>query len=150
MQLRRNLELTGAQDQTVATRQRSVRDAVATQLTVTDAFLTGSYRRHTLIGPLKRADTSVPAALVELERGLGDLRFEPGDVDHDEPGEARRHLGASEQGAPRGSRPSDQAAQGMEPDGRRAAAIVSPRSARLVRLRHLDVLGRPPQAKRLG
>ena len=54
-QLRRNLELTGLEESTVARRQQGVRDAVAAQLTVVDSFLTGSYRRQTLIGPLKDA-----------------------------------------------------------------------------------------------
>lgn len=70
-QLRRNLELTGLQEQTVATRQRNVREAVAAQLKVTDAFPTGSYRRHTLIGPLRRADVDVMAVLDRSYRARG-------------------------------------------------------------------------------
>ena len=68
-ELRRNLELTGLQEKTVATRQSNVRDAVARQLTVVDDFLTGSYRRHTLIVPLKKADVDV---VVVLDRGYKD------------------------------------------------------------------------------
>ncbi len=79
-ELRRNLELTGLQEKTVATRQTNVRDVVADQLTVVGDFLTGSYRRHTLIGPLKRADVDIvvildrrykdrgPRAVLELVR----------------------------------------------------------------------------------
>jgi hypothetical protein len=61
--LRRNLELTGLQERTVATRQHNVRHAVADQLSVVGDFLTGSYRRHTLIGPLKQADVDVVVVL---------------------------------------------------------------------------------------
>jgi tRNA nucleotidyltransferase (CCA-adding enzyme) len=62
-ELRNNLELTGLEEKTVATRQNNVRDAVADQLTVVDEFLTGSYRRHTMIGPLKQADVDVVVVL---------------------------------------------------------------------------------------
>jgi len=62
-ELRRNLELTGLQETTVATRQQKVRDAVAGQLAVVDDFLTGSYRRRTLIGPLKQADIDIVVVL---------------------------------------------------------------------------------------
>lgn len=62
-QLRRNLELTGLQEKTVAARQSNIRDAVADQLTVVGDFLTGSYRRHTLIGPLKTADVDIVVVL---------------------------------------------------------------------------------------
>lgn len=55
-QLRSNLEITGLQQATVSTRQQSVRDAVARRLTVKESFLTGSYRRHTMIAPLGEAD----------------------------------------------------------------------------------------------
>jgi len=65
-ELRTNLELTGLQETTVATRQKNVRAAVASQLTVVADFLTGSYRRQTLIGPLKSADVDI---VVVLDRG---------------------------------------------------------------------------------
>ena len=65
-ELRSNLELTGLQEATVATRQKNVRAAVASQLVVVDDFLTGSYRRQTLIGPLKSADVDI---VVVLDRG---------------------------------------------------------------------------------
>ncbi len=42
--LRKNLELTGLQEGTVAARQKNVRAAVPRQLTVVDDFLTVSYR----------------------------------------------------------------------------------------------------------
>jgi len=64
--LRSNLELTGLKESTVATRQKNIRAAVATQLTVVADFLTGSYRRQTLIGPLKSADVDI---VVVLDRG---------------------------------------------------------------------------------
>jgi hypothetical protein len=62
-ELRSNLELSELQEKTVATRQSNVRDAVASQLSVVGDFLTGSYRRHTMIGPLKRADVDVVVVL---------------------------------------------------------------------------------------
>ncbi len=65
-ELRSNLELTGLQEATVAARQQRVRDVAAERLTVVDDFLTGSYRRRTLIGPLKRADVDL---VVVLDRG---------------------------------------------------------------------------------
>jgi hypothetical protein len=58
-QLRRNLEITDLQEQTVSTRQTNVRDAVEKELTVLDSFLTGSYRRSTMISPLNEADVDV-------------------------------------------------------------------------------------------
>ena len=54
-----NLEITGLQQQTVSTRQQNVRDAVAADLTVLDSFLTGSYRRSTMIAPLSDADIDI-------------------------------------------------------------------------------------------
>ncbi len=59
LQFKSNLEITGLQQQTVSTRQQSVRDAVAADLTVLDSFLTGSYRRSTMIAPLKDADIDI-------------------------------------------------------------------------------------------
>jgi tRNA nucleotidyltransferase (CCA-adding enzyme) len=53
------LEITDLQAETVATRHQNVRDAVAREMTVVDHFLTGSYRRHTMIAPLKEADIDV-------------------------------------------------------------------------------------------
>jgi hypothetical protein len=64
---RANLELTGLQESTVADRQRAVQAVMARELPVVDAFLTGSYRRHTLIAPLSRADVDV---MVVLHRSL--------------------------------------------------------------------------------
>jgi len=58
-QLCRNLEITDLQEQTVSTRQTNVRDAVGQELTVLDSFLTGSYRRSTMISPLREADVDV-------------------------------------------------------------------------------------------
>lgn len=58
-QLQSNLEITGLQQQTVSTRQQNVRDVVAADFTVLDSFLTGSYRRSTMIAPLKNADIDI-------------------------------------------------------------------------------------------
>lgn len=56
---RSNLEITDLQEETVSVRQQSVRAAVAEGLNVIDDFLTGSYKRSTMIAPLKRADVDV-------------------------------------------------------------------------------------------
>jgi hypothetical protein len=69
--LRRNLELTGLQEKTVAIRQQKVREAVAARLIVLEDFLTGSYRRHTLIGPLKDADVDIVVVLDRSYREQG-------------------------------------------------------------------------------
>jgi hypothetical protein len=61
--LKANLEITGLQQQTVSTRQQNVRDAVTADLTVLDTFLTGSYRRSTMIAPLMDADIDVIVVL---------------------------------------------------------------------------------------
>ena len=58
-QFRSNLELTGLQTATVSTRHQNVRDHIKGHLAVLDSFLTGSYRRHTLIAPPKNADIDI-------------------------------------------------------------------------------------------
>src|SRR5438094_10643772 len=60
---RKNLEITGLQASTVSTRQKNVRETVEADMTVSDSFLTGSYMRNTLIGPLTEADIDVFAVL---------------------------------------------------------------------------------------
>lgn len=62
-QLRKNLEITGLQKSTVSTRQQSVREAVERSFDVNDSFITGSYKRHTMISPLKSADVDVVVVL---------------------------------------------------------------------------------------
>jgi hypothetical protein len=57
--LKQNLEITDLQVSTVSTRQQNVRDAVESEMTVLDSFLTGSYRRNTMIAPLSEADADV-------------------------------------------------------------------------------------------
>jgi hypothetical protein len=54
-----NLEITDLQTETVSTRQQNVRDAVAAAFTVSESFLTGSYKRDTMIAPLSEADVDV-------------------------------------------------------------------------------------------
>jgi hypothetical protein len=61
--LRSNLEITGLQKSTVSTRQTSVRDAVGRHLSVLDSFVTGSYKRHTMIAPLEQADIDIMVIL---------------------------------------------------------------------------------------
>jgi len=57
--LRQNLEITSLQESTVSTRQENVRDAIQAELTVLDSFLTGSYKRNTMIAPLSAADVDI-------------------------------------------------------------------------------------------
>lgn len=57
--LKQNLEITGLQKSTAATRQQNVRKAVEDDLTVLDSFLTGSYSKHTMIAPLKESDLDI-------------------------------------------------------------------------------------------
>jgi tRNA nucleotidyltransferase (CCA-adding enzyme) len=56
---RSNLEVTDLQSSVLATRQQNVREAVASEFEVLDTFLTGSYRRSTMIAPLAQADVDV-------------------------------------------------------------------------------------------
>ncbi|BFU94374.1 MAG: hypothetical protein NTNFB02_10960 [Nitrospira sp.] len=58
-QLRANLEITGLQATTVSTRQTNIRTAVEQRLTVLTSFLSGSYKRSTMIAPLKSSDVDV-------------------------------------------------------------------------------------------
>lgn len=58
-QFRQNLQITSLQTETVSTRQNAVRDVMKAGLTVLDDFLTGSYRRSTMISPLKEADVDI-------------------------------------------------------------------------------------------
>ena len=69
--LRSNLEITSLQQATVSTRQQNVRDAVARGMTVLDSFLTGSYKRHTMISPLKEADVDVFVVLDASHYAVG-------------------------------------------------------------------------------
>lgn len=57
--LKSNLEITDLQATTASGRQTNVRDAVGKEMDVVDSFLTGSYRRSTLIAPLSSADIDV-------------------------------------------------------------------------------------------
>lgn len=58
-QLRSNLEITSLQQSTVSARQQDVRRSVARRMDVLDDFLTGSYRRHTMVAPLSEADIDI-------------------------------------------------------------------------------------------
>ena len=57
--LRSNLEITTLQSSTVSTRQTNVRDVVKAGMDTNDDFLTGSYRRSTMIAPLSTADVDI-------------------------------------------------------------------------------------------
>lgn len=58
-ELKSNLEITDLQESTVSTRQQNVRAAVEKDFTLAESFLIGSYKRHTMIAPLKEADIDV-------------------------------------------------------------------------------------------
>src|ERR1017187_6068999 len=62
-QLKQNLEITDLQAETVSTRQQNVRAALDDGLNVLETFLTGSYRRNTMIAPLKEADVDIMAVM---------------------------------------------------------------------------------------
>lgn len=57
--LKSNLEITGIQESTMSTRQQNIRDALKNNMDTIDSFLTGSYRRQTMISPLKEADVDI-------------------------------------------------------------------------------------------
>jgi hypothetical protein len=57
--LQENVRITDLQEATVENRQKNVRDAVAKELTALTSFVTGSYRRGTLIAPLSKADIDI-------------------------------------------------------------------------------------------
>lgn len=57
--LRENLQITGLQEATVSARQQNVREVVERELRILDSFLTGSYRRNTMIAPLAEADIDI-------------------------------------------------------------------------------------------
>ena len=57
--LQSNLEITDLQEKTVSGRQNAIRRVLDKDFTVLDSFLTGSYRRSTMISPLKDADVDI-------------------------------------------------------------------------------------------
>lgn len=57
--LRSKLEITGLQEKTVSTRQAAIRSVLEKDFAVLESFLTGSYRRSTMISPLKEADVDI-------------------------------------------------------------------------------------------
>ena len=61
--LKENLKITNLQEETVSTRQKSVRAVLDAGLTVKESFLSGSYLRSTMIAPLSDADVDIFAVL---------------------------------------------------------------------------------------
>jgi len=59
LQFKRNLEITEPQSSVVSTRQDSVKSVIEAGMDVLDSFLTGSYKRHTMIAPLQEADIDI-------------------------------------------------------------------------------------------
>lgn len=70
-ELKSRLELTTLQQTTVSSRQTAVRAVVEAEMTVIDSFLTGSYRRSTLIAPLKQADIDIVVVLASEYHNSG-------------------------------------------------------------------------------
>lgn len=62
-QFKSNLEITDLQEGTVSQRQNSVRSVLERELYVVNSFLSGSYKRSTMIAPLKEADIDIFAVL---------------------------------------------------------------------------------------
>jgi hypothetical protein len=58
-EFRSRLEITDLQASVVSKRQQGIREAIENEFTVLDHFLTGSYKRNTLIAPLKKADIDI-------------------------------------------------------------------------------------------
>lgn len=54
-----NLSITDLQQEAVSTRQQNIRELMEQEMDAKDTFLTGSYKRHTMIGPLKKADIDI-------------------------------------------------------------------------------------------
>jgi len=59
IKLRENLRITELQESTVSNRQQNLRGYLEEELKIVDSFLTGSYRRGTMIAPLSRADVDI-------------------------------------------------------------------------------------------
>jgi hypothetical protein len=70
-EFRGNLEITGLQESMAAARQERIRASVGRDLTVRRSFLTGSYRRRTLIAPMRDADVDIIVVLDRAYRRRG-------------------------------------------------------------------------------
>jgi hypothetical protein len=83
-----NLEVTDLQERTVSTRQQDVRGVLEARMNILDTFLTGSYRRSTMIRPLSKADVDIfivldpsyydsttPAQLLDQVKGVLKERY---------------------------------------------------------------------------
>ena len=70
-EFRGNLEISGLQESVVSARQERVRAVVASGLAVRGSFLTGSYRRQTLIAPVRDADVDIVVVLDREYRRRG-------------------------------------------------------------------------------
>jgi hypothetical protein len=58
-ELQSNLNITSIQESTVAERQQNIRRVLEREFIVADTFLMGSYKRHTIIAPLSKADVDI-------------------------------------------------------------------------------------------
>jgi hypothetical protein len=58
-ELQRNLNITSIQESTLAERQQNIRRVLESEFIVVDTFVMGSYRRHTIIAPLSKADVDI-------------------------------------------------------------------------------------------
>jgi len=57
--LKQNLEITQSQTSAVSERHNGVRDVLDMKLDIEESFLTGSYKRNTMIAPLSKADIDI-------------------------------------------------------------------------------------------
>ena len=72
------LEISELQQSTVSKRQDAVRSAVGRRFRVQTSFLTGSYRRHTMIAPLSKADVDI---FIVLDAGYFETNGQNGLLD---------------------------------------------------------------------
>jgi hypothetical protein len=61
--LRETMQVTSLQTAAVSTRQNRVRAAIENEMDVLDSFIAGSYRRNTLVAPLKECDVDICVVL---------------------------------------------------------------------------------------
>ncbi len=57
--LKENLEITQLQTSVVSDRHNRIRECLATKINIEESFLTGSYKRSTMIAPLAKADIDI-------------------------------------------------------------------------------------------
>ena len=79
--LRSNLEITDLQEETVSERQKNVRKALEDDFDILESYLAGSYRRNTMIAPLKSADVDIFMVLSSRYYEANGQRFDFGSTE---------------------------------------------------------------------